>query len=160
MDELIPSGMMLPIHFGTRFSKPFVGPGGGYRDVTTLSVTYLTDKKMLKKYLPDCFEIVNEPLVKVYYSNNRDIEWLVGRHNIVGVDAHVFIMGKRTHGREVLPGVMGNLTGPYFDGKELQGIPKIYAEIEDHIKTEGNGGPAHTIAGIRLLISLSKKSAR
>jgi len=139
MDDLIPSGLMLPIHFGTRFSKPFVGPGGGYRDVTTLSVTYLTDKKILNKYLPECFEIVNEPLVKVYYSNNRDIEWLAGAaYNIVGVDVPCVYNGKEEHmeGKYCLA-LWENLTDPILTGRELQGIPKIYAEIEDHIKTEG-----------------------
>jgi acetoacetate decarboxylase len=139
MSDLVPSGFMLPIHFGTRFSKSFVMPGGGYRDVTSLKVSYLTDKKQLQQYLPDCFKIVKEPIVQVHYSRNLDIEWLAGgEYNILGVDVPCLYKGneEQMEGKYSLV-LWENLTDPILTGRELQGIPKIYAEIENHVKTEG-----------------------
>ncbi len=134
MPDLLPwSYKMMPAHFGTRFSKG----GNFYRDVTRLSVTYLTDKKMLTRYLPECFEIVGEPLVMVYYANNREIDWLAGGYyNLLGVDVPCVYNGKEEHmeGKFCLV-LWENLTDPILTGREWQGIPKIYAEIEDHIKT-------------------------
>jgi len=130
------AGWMMPVHFGTRYSKWV----GGYGDVTTMTVTYLTDKKRLVKYLPRVFEITGEPLVKVYYAMNRDVGWLAGGcYNLLGVDVPCIYHGEEDEGMQgkFCLVLWENLTDPILTGRELQGIPKIFANIEDHVRTEG-----------------------
>lgn len=147
------AGMMLPIHFGSRYTRWV----GGYGDVTTLSVTYLTDRKKLQKYVPGVFRIDGDPLVIVYYAMNRDIGWLAGGcYNMLGVDVPCRYDGKedRMNGRYCLV-LWENLTDPILTGRELQGIPKIFANIEDHTHTEGEWRTnahyrGHTIVDIKI----------
>ncbi len=120
----------MPFHFGPR---PFRG-SAFYGDVTTLAITYLTDRKLLAQYLPPPFEVGPEPLVHVAYAMNRQIEWLAGgSYNIIGVNASVVFNGEvdRLAGSYCLV-MWENLTDPILTGREMQGIPKIYAEIPDH----------------------------
>lgn len=127
-------GTMMPAHFGPRLTKNI----GGYGDVTDLTITYLTDKKLLARYLPEWFKIIDEPLVKVHYANNRDIGWLAGgAYNLLSVDIPCIYQGKeeQMEGKYCLV-LWENLTDPILTGRELQGLPKIYAEIEDYTKTE------------------------
>ncbi|MDD5190233.1 MAG: acetoacetate decarboxylase family protein [Dehalococcoidales bacterium] len=131
------AGMMNPIQFGSRYTKWV----GGYADSQTMKVTFLTDKKTLLKYLPDCFKIEGEPLVYVYCTQARDIGWLAGaNYNMFGVDVPCTYKSNGTDnnyfGKFCLV-LWENLTDPILTGRELQGIPKIFANIEDHVKTEG-----------------------
>ena len=74
---------MMPAHFGPRFRKG----SAFYGDLTTIAISYLTDRKLLARYLPEPFEVGLEPLVSVSYAMNREIEWLAGGcYNIVGVN--------------------------------------------------------------------------
>jgi acetoacetate decarboxylase len=121
---------MMPAHFG-----PSLGKGSLlYGDVTTIAISYLTDRNLLAKYLPEPFEVGPEPLVSVSYAMNREIEWLAGGcYNIIGVDASVVFNGKVDHLAGSYSLVMWeNLTDPILGGRETYGIPKVYAEISDH----------------------------
>ena len=130
---------MMPAHFG-----PLPGPAPGefkpsgpgdapYGDVQGMSVTDLTDAAMLSRFLPVPFELAGEPLVTVSYSMNRSIDWLAGgSYNIIGVYVRATY-----HGKEQVSGsyplvLWENLTDPILTGREAQGIPKIYGDIEDH----------------------------
>jgi hypothetical protein len=119
----------MPFHFGPH---PLRG-SAIYGDVTTIAITYLTDRKLLVQYLPPPFEVGQDPLITVYYGMNRQIEWLAGgSYNILGVDASVSFKGKvdQLAGNYCLV-LWENLTDPILRGREMQGIPKIYAEIPD-----------------------------
>jgi acetoacetate decarboxylase len=125
----------MPCNFGPRAQRG----SALYNDVTTIAVSYLTDRKLLANYLPEPFEVGAEPLVSIAYSLNNDIDWLAGgRYNIVGVNASVVFKGKVD---EVAGGyclvMWENLTDPILTGRELQGIPKIYADIPDHTVVDG-----------------------
>jgi len=126
---------MMPAHFGPR-----VGKGSArYGDVTGISVTYLTERDQLAKYLPKPLEVGEEPLVTVSYTMNREIEWLAGgSYNIIGVNCSAVFNGEVDH---VVGGfclvMWENLTDPILTGRELQGIPKIYADIPDHTIFQG-----------------------
>ena len=85
---------MMPFHFGAR-----AGKGSAlYGDVTTIAVSYLTDRKMLSEYLPEPFEVGPEPLVSVSYAMNREVAWLAGGcYNLVGVNVSAVFKGEVDH---------------------------------------------------------------
>ena len=123
---------MMPAHFGPRPFSP--NSSGWYRDVTTMVVPFLTDREQLAAYLPEPFEVAENAVVTVTYACNRNVDWLAGHgYNLVGVSAAAVFKGEK----ETLEGnftlvMWENLTDPILSGRELQGIPKIYADIEDH----------------------------
>lgn len=81
----------MPTHFG-----PLMGPRQGPDDsrfdtvnnpkTTTLSVSFRSDPQQLDALLPDCFELVDEPVVTIQCSQMTDIAWLAGRgYSMLGV---------------------------------------------------------------------------
>ena len=129
---------MMPAHFGPRHMD--TSASGWYHDVTLMVVPYLTDREKLATYLPRPFEVAEEPIVTVVYACNKDVDWLAGRgYNLIGVSAAVVFNGKKDKlaGQYSLV-LWENLTDPILSGRELQGIPKIYADIPDHSITDDN----------------------
>jgi acetoacetate decarboxylase len=122
----------MPAHFGTPRTDGV--PSLAYRDVTTMIVSYVTDRDKLAAYIPEPFELAEEAVVTVAYARNRNIDWLAGRgYNLIGVDAAVKFNGKK----DQLTGIYSlvvweNLADAITSGRELSGIPKIYADIPDH----------------------------
>jgi len=126
---------------GRRYMNPFqfgprpIGRGSArYNDVVSMSISYITDKASLAKYIHKPFEIADEPLLTVSYSMNREVEWLAGHsYNLIAVNASVFFNGEvdKLHGGHPLV-LWENLTDPILTGRENEGIPKIYADIPDH----------------------------
>jgi acetoacetate decarboxylase len=139
----------MPFHFGPR---PFRG-SAVYHDVTTVAVTYLTDRKLLAQYLPPPFEVGPEPLLHVAYAMNREIDWLAGgSYNIIGVNTSVVFKGEvdRLAGSYCLV-LWENLTDPILTGREMQGIPKIYADIPDHTIHNGTWTTCAAYRGHKIL---------
>ena len=123
---------MMPAHFGPRQFSP--KSSGWYRDVTSMTARFLSDRDKLAAYLPAPFTVAEEPVVTVTYACNKQVDWLAGHgYNLVAVSAAAVFQGKE----ETLEGnyslvMWENLADPILTGRELQGIPKIYADIEDH----------------------------
>ena len=123
---------MMPAHFGPRRFSPKAS--GWYRDVTSMTVPFLTDREKLAAYLPAPFEVADEAVVTVTYACNKQVDWLAGHgYNLVAVSAAAVFRGEE----ETLEGnyslvMWENLADPILTGRELQGIPKIYADIQDH----------------------------
>ena len=126
----------MPFHFGPR---PHGRGSGLYRDSTTMFVSYLTDRESLAQYIPEPFEVGEEPIVSVAYSMNKEVEWLAGHgYNLIAVNASVNFNGEEDKLSGTYPLVLWeNLTDPILTGREIEGIPKIFAEIEDHSVIEG-----------------------
>jgi acetoacetate decarboxylase len=127
---------LMPAHFGPR---PVGRATGHYRDVTSIIITYLTDEKKLAAWLPPPFRLAAEPLLTVVYAMNRQIDWLAGRcYNLIEANAAVVFEGQvdRLEGFYSLV-LWENLTDPILTGRELQGMPKIYADIPDATETAG-----------------------
>jgi acetoacetate decarboxylase len=126
---------MMPFHFGPRPAKG----SAVYGEVTTIAVSYLTDRRILAEYLPEPFEVGEEPLVSVSYSMNKEVAWLAGGgYNLIGVNVSAVFKGKVDHLKGSYCLVMWeNLTDPILTGREIQGIPKIYADIPDHTVYNG-----------------------
>ena len=136
---------MMPAHFGPRPFSP--KSSGWYRDVTSMTAAFLTDRDKLATYLPAPYEVADEAVVTVTYACNKQVDWLAGHgYNLVAVSAAVVFRGER----ETLAGnyclvMWENLADPILTGRELQGIPKIYADIEDYSIIDGrwHAGASH-----------------
>lgn len=123
---------MMPPHFGPRY----IGrkSSGWYRDVTVMAISYVTDREKLAAYLPEKFTVADPATVTVYYACNKQVDWLAGHgYNMVGVNCNVIFDGEDgpIEGTYALV-IWENLTDPILTGRELQGIPKVYADIPDH----------------------------
>ena len=118
---------LMPAHFGG-------SPLGSYTyaDVTTIGVSYRTDRAALSQYMPGCFEIT-DPVVEIGYAMNRGVEWMAGgSYNLVAVQVPV----QYRHGRESITGayalvVWEGKATPILGGREQTGIPKIFADVAD-----------------------------
>ncbi len=128
---------MMPAHFGPRYTG--AKTSGWYRDVTVIAVSYRTDRDKLAALLPNGFQLADEAVVTVYYACNKNIDWLAGRgYNMVGVNAAAVFegAGEQLVGNYALV-IWENLTDPILVGREVQGIPKIYADIPEHTVEDG-----------------------
>ena len=121
----------MPAHFGG--SEPPAPDFAVYnRDVVSLSYTCSTDGDQLANYVPEGFELIR-PEVVVGFGQLRAIDWLAGGHyNVVTVDVPARFAGKRDRleGNFNLVTWENNAT-PIIGGREENGVPKIYADIED-----------------------------
>ena len=145
------SSYMMPAHFGPRPLSPKAS--GWYRDVTTMVVPFLTDPASLASYLPKPFAVAEQPVVTVTYACNRNIDWLAGHgYNLISVAAAVLFEGEkeRLAGNYTLV-MWENLADPILTGRELQGIPKIYADIEDHSVIAGEWHTSASHFGHKIL---------
>jgi len=130
--EFDPNGSyVMPAHFGPRRFNP--KSSGWYHDVTAMVVSYLTDREELARYLPEPFEVGEEALVSVFYARNRQVDWLAGHgYNMIAVNASAVFNGASDQLTGEYTLIMWeNLTDPILTGRELQGIPKVYADIPD-----------------------------
>ena len=136
---------VMPAHFGPRPMSPKAS--GWYRDVTSMVISYRTDREALACYLPAPFEVGEEAIVSVFYARNRQVDWLAGHgYNMIAVNASAVFNGEKDKLKGQYTLVMWeNLTDPILTGRELQGIPKVYADIPDHsvIAGEWNASASH-----------------
>lgn len=127
----------MPAHFGPRYIGP--GTSGWYHDVTMMIVAYETEREALQQYLPAPLRVADTPLVTVTYACNKKVDWLAGHgYNLIGVSAAVVYEseGERLEGNYTLV-MWENLADPILSGRELQGIPKIFADIPEHSVADG-----------------------
>ena len=123
---------MMPVHFG-----PMTGPrhdkdGGRFANKETpksmgYSVSFLSNREQLEALVPEGFEVVGEPVVTVFTSQMKEIEWLAGRgYNVLGVTFKVAYAGKKEKAEGPLLTVLWeNLTDPILTGREQIGFSKI-----------------------------------
>ncbi len=126
----------MPAHFGPRTDKV---PSGWYHNVTNLVISYRTDRDKLAAYLPEPFEVAEDAIISVVYACNKEVDWLAGHgYNLIGINASVIFNGQvdRLQGFYTLV-MWENLTDPILMGREVQGIPKIFADIPDHSIVNG-----------------------
>ncbi len=140
---------LMPAHFG----PPLRGKSSyHYRDVTTFSVSYRTDPDKLIRYLPEPFE-VRQPILTVFYQMCRQVDWMAGaNYNLLGVNAAVRFNGKNDQidGQFCLV-LWENDTDPILRGRELQGIPKIFADIEDPAIIDGTWNTNASLRGHKIV---------
>jgi hypothetical protein len=128
----------MPTHFGPSLG-PRQGEGGrkfackGDPKVTTLSVSFLTNRDQLVKLLPEGFSVGAEPVVSVSASYITEIGWLAGRgYNVLGVSFPAIFTGKEDRASgDFLLVLWENLTDPILTGREELGFSKIYCELPE-----------------------------
>lgn len=121
----------MPPHFG---GHPPPAPDFAVhnRNATSMAFTVVTDGDALARYVPDRFELLR-PEVVYTFGQLREIDWLAGgKYNVVTADVPVRFNGKRDRleGNYNLV-TWENLATPIIGGREENGVPKIYAEIQD-----------------------------
>lgn len=118
----------MPPFFG---GTPYPPPALRYADTLSLTVAYATDGVALARLLPPGFAL-QRPELLVSCINNRGVEWMGGSpYNLVAVNVPVRFEGDVDR----LDGVFGlavweNKATPIIAGREMLGVPKVFAEIE------------------------------
>lgn len=128
----------MPTHFGPS-TGPRQGPDGRRFDgrdspkSTSLSVSFRSDPEQLEALLPGCFELGDEPIVTVYATEMKEIEWLAGRgYSVLGVSFPAKFNGKEDKVEGSFLAVLWeNLCDPIITGREELGFSKIYCEISE-----------------------------
>lgn len=128
----------MPAHFGGH-DPPAPDMAVYNRDTTSLTYVCTTDEERLANYVPEGFELLR-PEVVFGFGQLREIDWLAGgRYNVVTADVPVRFNGRRDR----LEGNFNlvtweNLATPIIGGREENGVPKIFADIQDlHAKPAG-----------------------
>ena len=149
---------LMPTHFG-----PMTGPRRGPDDKgyacidtpkgTSYSVSFLTNAAQLEELLPEGFALHGEPVVTVYQTHMKEIEWLAGRgYNMMGVTFPVTYAGKRDRAMGPLLTVLWeNMTEPILTGREQLGFSKIYCELPDPAVCRGETHVTAHWQGFRFL---------
>jgi hypothetical protein len=118
---------LMPVHFyGEKFDAMLPIKG---RQMN-LTVSYETDRAQLENYIPEGFELLT-PEITVGFSQNTEVNYLEGgSYNVISVGAPVRFHGKKDQLDGVYQLVMWeNKTAPIIMGREQDGVPKIYADI-------------------------------
>ena len=102
MFKLDPQGSyMMPAHFGPRPFSP--KSSGWYRDVTSMTVAFVTEREALAAYLPAPYRVADIPVVTITYACNRQVDWLAGHgYNLVAVNAAAVFEGEDETGEVIL----------------------------------------------------------
>ena len=124
----------MPVNFGEDDLLGSMGKDAHvvHEDITSIFLSYTTDRKQLQQHLPQGFE-VTEPLVQIFAAKNNGCSWLAGRsYNAIGVTVPVIFKGKidRVEGSYVLV-LWEDVCEAIIGGREQTGIPKVYADIEE-----------------------------
>jgi acetoacetate decarboxylase len=101
-------------------------------DVLGLSFTQTTDEARLADYLPEGFELLRPELL-ISYCQLREVEFMAGgSYNLVQIGVPARFSGKHDRLEGTFPLVIWeNNTEPIIGGREEDGQPKIFADIED-----------------------------
>jgi acetoacetate decarboxylase len=120
---------MPPFFGGDEFNPDFEAR---VNDVVGLNFTQTTDGNQLADYLPDGFELLRPELI-ISYCQLREVEFLNGgSYNLVQFGVPARFNGKRDQLEGTFPLVIWeNKTQPIIGGREEDGQPKIYADIQD-----------------------------
>jgi acetoacetate decarboxylase len=124
----------MPVGFGQ--SPPH--SAGVFDDVWTGIVNYRSEKDRLAAFLPEPFRPADDPIVSVVYQQCLGVNILHGGgYNLMGVNLAAVFEGTRDHlvGQFCLI-LWENQTVPIIRGRELLGIPKIFADVPDPEKIE------------------------
>jgi len=112
----------------------------GYAEAHSLVLQYQTDSDAIRALLPDCYQPAKEPIVTATFGYYDGADFMAGRgYSIASISVAARFDGQKDHveGDYVLV-MYENETLPIITGRELQGIPKVYADISP-IETLPNG---------------------
>ncbi len=128
----------MPTHFGPA-TGPRMGPDGrkfrckDHPKSTSIRISFLSGRRQLERLLPPGFSLEGEPVVTVYASYMKEIEWLAGRgYNVLGVTIPAKFSGENDQVvGPFLTVLWENLADPIITGREELGFSKIYCELPE-----------------------------
>ncbi len=121
----------MPVHFGGG-NPPTPDFAVYVRDFVGLTYTCTTDGDQLANYVPEGFQLLR-PEIMYGFGHLGKVDFLAGgSYNIIRADVPVRFNGTRDRleGNYNLV-TWENLTEPIIGGREQNGVPKIYADIQD-----------------------------
>jgi acetoacetate decarboxylase len=116
-------------------------PGGGvcaYDDCTTLEISYTTDEKKLREYIPEEFAITR-PVLMIMYQKCAGVQWMGGSGYSL---ATVSVPVRYRESPDPIDGVYHlvlweDRAEPILGGREEAGMPKIFADMPEY-RRRGN----------------------
>ncbi len=134
---------------------------GVFEDVWMLSTSYRTDTDVLAALLPLPFEPADEPLVTVHYAQCLKVNFLAGGgYNLIGVDLATVFNGRQDQLSGNYSLVMWeNLMDPVMRGRELLGVPKLFADVPDPSRS-GDDWRVYASDNDRVLLEMEIRNTR
>jgi acetoacetate decarboxylase len=120
---------MMPVAFGPQPPHP----AGEFSDVRTLMITYRTDPEAIARVLPEPFMPGPEPLLFAYMQRCRGVNFLAGgEYRLFGVNVSATYPSADgpIHGSFALILWENNIEA-IIRGREILGIPKLYADVDN-----------------------------
>lgn len=110
-----------------------------YDDVTSITVSYMTDREPLREMIPEEFEIT-EPLMAINYQKCNAVQWMGGsQYSLVTVSTPVRYMETSDPIEGVFHHVLWeDKTAPILGGREEAGMPKVFADIPEYRRMENS----------------------
>jgi acetoacetate decarboxylase len=102
-----------------------------YGEVESVGLQYKTGKDAIQALLPDCYQQSGEPVVTVLFTQNSGVDFMAGGgYRVAPVQVGARFDGEKDHleGDYILV-MCENETAPIIGGREILGIPKVYADI-------------------------------
>lgn len=121
------TGVIMPVNMGVAEGSV----DAFYSQIYMHSVSYVTDKDALASLLPSPLEPADIPLVQLNLGVNSGVNFLAGGgYNVLGVTLSAVFKGEKDYLEAgYTPVFYENDTYPIILGRELLGVPKIYADI-------------------------------
>ncbi len=132
-----------------------------FPDNLIISVSYLSEIDALTAMLPPGFRVDGDPMVSFVYRHSRDVAWTVGGVlNLVGVSMPAVFEGRVDRGKGTYwPALWENDTMAVVLGREIFGVPKLYAEIAGPVRVNDTWRARMSEAGGALIeIEIAKLS--
>lgn len=127
---------MMPVAFGPQ--PPHAA--GEFSDVRTLMVVYRSTIEAIRRVLPEPFIPGPEPLVFSYLQRCRGVNFLAGgEYRLFGVNVAATYPAEDgpSHGSFALILWENNIEA-IIRGREILGIPKLYADVDDPEPVDGH----------------------
>ncbi len=140
---------MMPVSFGPQ--PPHAA--GEFSDVRTLTVSYRSTNEAIRQLLPEPFVPGPEPLVSAYMQRCRGVNFLAGgEYRLFGVNVAATFHGEDgpVHGSFALILWENNIEA-VIRGREILGIPKLYADVDDPEAADGHFSVAASDQGRDLI---------
>lgn len=122
---------LMPLIMGPIYDRENLVARAVYGEIEYLSLQYQTDPDAIPALLPDCYKPAERPIVTAMFGYYVGVDFMAGG----GYSIAAFMVGARFDGeRDHVEGdyvlvMCEDDTIPIITGRELQGIPKVYADI-------------------------------
>ncbi|NLB01556.1 MAG: acetoacetate decarboxylase family protein [Methanomicrobiales archaeon] len=110
-----------------------------YDDVTSIAIMYRTEMERLRALIPEEFE-VTQPAVAIVYQKCNGVQWMGGAgYSLVAVSTPV----RYLEAGDPLEGMFHHVlwedkAAPILGGREEAGMPKVWADIPEYRRMNGN----------------------